>query len=72
MELLFENPLNPNQVAEHLGIDYKTVTHHLNVLKKNNWVTSSSEKYNELFYPTFTEEERKIFEVIVNKNGNKF
>ncbi|MFH1256632.1 MAG: winged helix-turn-helix domain-containing protein [Candidatus Diapherotrites archaeon] len=66
---LMERPLNPNQLAERLGVDYKTITHHLSVLKKHNWVTSGSEKYAELFYPAFTDEQNAIFREILAKIG---
>lgn len=35
LRLLQDRPYNTNQLAEHLGRDYKTIQHHLRVLKKN-------------------------------------
>lgn len=61
MAELISQPLNPNMLAQKIGVDYKTITHHLSVLLKNNWVTSSQQKYGELYYPTFTEEQRAVF-----------
>ena len=40
IELINKNPSNANKIAEILGLDYKTVRHHLDVLEKNNIITS--------------------------------
>ncbi|HLC92721.1 MAG TPA: winged helix-turn-helix domain-containing protein [archaeon] len=71
MRLLLQKPQNPNMLAQMLGVDYKTVTHHLDVLKKHNWVIGSAQKYGETFMPTFTREERAVFEGIMGESGKK-
>jgi DNA-binding transcriptional ArsR family regulator len=38
---LEERPYNANQLAEALGLDYKTVRHHLKVLMDNKIITSA-------------------------------
>ena len=40
INLLNKNPSNANKIAENLALDYKTVRHHLEVLEKNNVITS--------------------------------
>ena len=40
INLLNKNPSNANKIAEILDLDYKTVRHHLQVLEKNNVITS--------------------------------
>ena len=69
---LLAGPQNPNQLAEKLGVDYKTITHHLEVLRKMNWVSTDSEKYAERFFPTFTPEERAGFQRISANLGKSF
>ncbi len=43
-------PLNLNQLAEKLGVDYRTVMHHANVLKMNSLVVVQGEKYGAMYF----------------------
>lgn len=47
---LIEQPYNTHQLAKVLGLDYKAVQHHMNVLKKNNMVSKIGEKYGAIFH----------------------
>ncbi len=49
VSLLLKQPYNTHQMSQELGFDYKAVQHHMNVLEKNNLVTSSGEKYGATF-----------------------
>jgi DNA-binding transcriptional ArsR family regulator len=42
MRLIHEEPLNPNKIGEKLGLDYKTIQHHLKILRENSIVVTSS------------------------------
>jgi len=42
MRLIRDEPLNPNKIGEKLGLDYKTIQHHLKILKENSIVVTSS------------------------------
>jgi len=42
---LRERPSNLNQLSNKLGLDYRTVTHHVDILKRNALVISQGEKY---------------------------
>ena len=42
IKLLKEEPMNANKMGERLGLDYKTVQHHLKILKENNVVVTSA------------------------------
>lgn len=39
IEALREQPYNANQLADALGLDYRTIRHHLGLLQKNGLVT---------------------------------
>ncbi|AJM91803.1 ArsR family transcriptional regulator [Nitrosopumilus piranensis] len=65
---LKENPLNTNQLANELGLDYKAIQHHIKVLEKNNLITKAGEKYGVMFFiSTFLEVNMETFEEIEGK-----
>jgi DNA-binding transcriptional ArsR family regulator len=43
-------PMNLNQLAEKLGVDYRTVMHHADVLKSNSLVVTQGEKYGAMYF----------------------
>jgi DNA-binding transcriptional ArsR family regulator len=42
IKLIHDEPLNPNKIGEKLNLDYKTVQHHLKILRENSIVVMSS------------------------------
>jgi predicted transcriptional regulator len=65
---LKEKPLNTNQLAKELGLDYKAIQHHIKVLEKNNLITKIGEKYGVTFFiSTFLEVNMETFEEIATK-----
>ncbi len=44
------NPSNANQLSETLNLDYKTIRHHIDVLAKNNLVTTMGGGYGKMFF----------------------
>ncbi len=50
LRILRDRPLNANDLAGRLGLDYKTVRHHLDVLRDNDCVmTLGNEGYGVLY-----------------------
>ena len=47
---LRDRPMNANQLAETLGMDYKTVRHHLSVLSKNRLILGEGEGYGTMYF----------------------
>ena len=63
-----KTPFNANQLAKELGLDYKAIQHHINVLEKNNLITKVGDKYGAaLFISTFLEVNIQTFDEIVTK-----
>lgn len=52
LQALDERPRNANQIAEHLGLHYKTVRHHLDVLLENGVVRRHGEGEGAVYLPT--------------------
>jgi len=63
-----EKPLNTNQLAKELGLDYKAIQHHIKILEKNNLITRQGEKYGVTYFiSTFLEVNMETFEEIAAK-----
>ncbi|MBA4447590.1 MAG: winged helix-turn-helix transcriptional regulator [Nitrosopumilaceae archaeon] len=63
-----ENPVNTNQLANQLGLDYKAIQHHIKVLEKNNLISKVGEKYGVMFFiSTFLKVNMETFEEIEGK-----
>jgi DNA-binding transcriptional ArsR family regulator len=72
IETLKETPQNANQLANQLGMDYRTIRHHLKVLEKNKMVTTAGEGYGTTYFLSpALEENYGLFEEIVNRMWKK-
>jgi len=71
--LLHERPYNANQLTDLLGMDYKTIRHHLRVLEKNEVVTALNKgSYGTMYFlSTSMEENYVMFEQIWERFGKK-
>ncbi|MFW6109758.1 MAG: ArsR/SmtB family transcription factor [archaeon] len=45
-----EEPMNANQLSEAVGVDYRTIRHHLDVLEKNGMITSMGPRYGTMYF----------------------
>ncbi|MFB6133146.1 MAG: winged helix-turn-helix domain-containing protein [Halanaeroarchaeum sp.] len=43
-------PMNANQLAETLDLDYKTVRHHLDLLEEHDVLTTMGEGYGTMYF----------------------
>jgi DNA-binding transcriptional ArsR family regulator len=69
---LRETPQNANQLANQLGMDYRTIRHHLKVLEKNKIITSAGEGYGTTYFLSPVMEENYFaFEEIKDKIWKK-
>ena len=72
IETLKETPQNANQLANQLGMDYRTIRYHLKVLEKNKIVTTAGEGYGTTYFLSpALEENYGVFEEIVNRMWKK-
>ena len=68
VSILKNTPLNANQLAKELSLDYKAIQHHVQVLEKNNIVTKVGEKYNVTYFiSNFLEANMESFDEIASK-----
>ena len=47
---LKDQPMNANQLAQKLMMDYKTIRHHLGVLKRNHLIVEAGEGYGAMYF----------------------
>jgi len=53
VEMLRNDPSNPNKISEKLNLDYKTVQHHIRMLEENDVVVASSKgAYGAVYFLT--------------------
>ena len=73
IQAINETPQNANQLAKLLGLDYRTIRHHLEVLEKNRIITSAGEGgYGTTYFLSpVMEENYALFEEILKKIWKK-
>jgi len=72
LKALKEAPYNANQLANHLGMDYRTIRHHLKVLEKNRLITAAGEGYGTTYFLSpALEENYALFEEIMKRMWKK-
>ena len=50
IKILRETPVNSNQLAKLLDLDYRTIRHHIDILEKNGIITSIGERYGLMYF----------------------
>lgn len=72
IDALREEPKNANQLGILLGVDYRTVRHHLRILEENGLITSVGDRYGRVYFPSSELEENiGVFDEIRNEIGKK-
>src|SRR4030042_5971892 len=72
IETLKETPHNANQLANLLGVDYRTIRHHLGVLEKNRIITSAGDGYGTTYFLSpMMEDNYSQFEEIMKRIWKK-
>lgn len=68
LQAILHRPFNTNQLAVHLGQDYKTIQHHLRVLVENRLLEVRGDRYGATYFPSADLEAcRPEFDALVAK-----
>ncbi len=68
---LKKTPLNTNQLSEQLGLDYKVIERHLEVLGKHELVTKVGNTYGSTYFlSSLLESNLKLFNEVADKSKN--
>lgn len=67
--LLITKPLNTQEIANALKIDYKTALYHLEKMQKEGWLLRSGEGYGSTFKITFTPDQLGAFHALAREMG---
>jgi len=68
---LKKTPLNTNQLSEQLGLDYKVIERHLEILEKNELVTKVGNRYGSTFFlSSILESNLNLFDEVADKSKN--
>jgi len=68
---LKKTPLNTNQLSEQLGLDYKVIERHLEVLGKHELVTKVGSNYGATYFlSSLLESNLKLFDEVADKSKN--
>jgi len=71
MSMLRKRPINRNQLAKELGIDYKRIQHHIKVLEENNLVRKIGSPYGVIYcVSALFENNEAVFDEIVDRLKN--
>ncbi len=68
---LKKTPLNTNQLSEQLGLDYKVIERHLEILEKNELVTKVGDRYGSTFFlSSILQSNLNLFNEVADKSKN--
>lgn len=72
IHILKENPMNTNQLANTLQLDYSTIEHHVKILEEHKLVAKVGERYSVTYFlSTELEENYSLFLEIWERIGKK-
>ncbi|MEK0339682.1 MAG: winged helix-turn-helix domain-containing protein [Nitrosopumilus sp.] len=64
-------PLNTNQLSKQLGLDYKVIERHLEILERNELVTKVGNRYGSTFFlSSLLEHNLNLFDEVADKSKN--
>ena len=64
-------PLNTNQLSKQLGLDYKVIERHLEILEQHEFVTKVGNRYGSTFFlSSLLEHNLNLFDEVADKSKN--
>ncbi len=64
-------PLNTNQLSKQLGLDYKVIERHLEILEQHELVTKVGNRYGSTFFlSSLLEHNLNLFDEVADKSKN--
>ena len=64
-------PLNTNQLSKQLGLDYKVIERHLEILEQHELVTKVGNRYGSTFFlSSLLENNLNLFDEVADKSKN--
>ncbi len=64
-------PLNTNQLSKQLGLDYKVIERHLEILEKHELVTKVGNRYGSTYFLSLLlEHNLNLFDEVADKSKN--
>ncbi len=64
-------PLNTNQLGKQLGLDYKVIERHLEILEQHELVTKVGNRYGSTFFlSSLLEHNLNLFDEVADKSKN--
>ena len=73
IRLLKDEPMNANKMGERLGLDYKTIQHHVKILQENNVIVASAAgSYGAMYFLTpYVEKNFAVLEEMWARFGHR-
>ncbi len=72
MKSIMENPKNANQLSSEVGVNYRTIEHHLKVLVENHLVMIMGNGYGKTYFlGEIAQNNSNILEEIMNQSNMK-
>ena len=72
IDTIKKKPMNANQLASELNLDYKTIQHHLKILIKNNLLKTFNNDYGTVYFLSdYLEQNINLFNEIWERFGKK-
>ncbi len=72
LNLVKDTPMNANKIATVLGLDHKTIVHHVKILLKNELIVKEEKEYGAEYELTqIMKDNQSVLEEIMTKIGKK-